>query len=204
MIGIVDYGLGNVQAFANIYKRLNIAASLVSTAESLAHVDHIILPGVGSFDWAMQRLQRSGLRQVLDHQVLEKNIPVLGVCVGMQMMARSSQEGSEPGLGWIDAEVRRFSFTSDYNHFILPHMGWNDVTSVRSSLLLDHLNSESRFYFLHSYYFSPGHELDVIATSNYGGDFACAVQSSNCYGVQFHPEKSHGWGIQLLKNFAEI
>ncbi|MDB4659648.1 imidazole glycerol phosphate synthase subunit HisH [Synechococcus sp. AH-551-C10] len=204
MIGIVDYGLGNVHAFANIYKRLNIPATLVSNAESLAQIDHIILPGVGSFDWAMQRLERNGLRQMLDQQVLEKKVPVLGVCIGMQIMARTSEEGSEPGLGWIDAEVRRFSFTPDNQQLILPHMGWNDVESVQSSGLLYGLTTNSQFYFLHSYYFSPDKEADVIATAYYGDTFACSVQAGNCYGVQFHPEKSHGWGIQLLKNFAEV
>jgi len=205
MIAIIDYGLGKVQAFANIYKRLNIPATLASTEESLAQADRIILPGVGSFDWAMQCLERSGLRQVLDQQVLDRKIPVLGICVGMQMMARGSEEGSEPGLGWIDAEVRRFAFTPDNHRLMLPHMGWNDVEPVQPSALLNGLETGSpRFYFLHSYYFATAKEAGVIATADYGGTFACAVQANNCYGVQFHPEKSHGWGIQLLKNFAEV
>lgn len=204
MIAIVDYGLGNVQAFANIYKRLNILAILASTTDSIAQADHIILPGVGSFDWAMQCLERTGLRQALDQQVLERKVPVLGVCVGMQMMARTSEEGSEPGLGWIDAEVRRFVFIPDNQRLMLPHMGWNDIEPVRPSALLNGLESGSRFYFLHSYYFAPDKETDVIATTDYCGTFACGVQAGNCYGVQFHPEKSHGWGIQLLKNFAEV
>jgi len=204
VIAIVDYGLGNVQAFANIYKRLNIPATLASTAESLSKADRIILPGVGSFDWAMQCLERAGLRQTLDERVLDQKIPVLGVCVGMQMMARSSEEGSEPGLGWIDAEVKRFEFTTNNHRLMLPHMGWNDIVSSRFSALLNGLENEAQFYFLHSYYFAPGKEADVIATADYGGTFACGVQAGNCYGVQFHPEKSHGWGMQLLKNFAEV
>lgn len=204
MIAIVDYGLGNVQAFANIYKRLNIPVVLASTPESVAQANRIILPGVGSFDWAMQCLERTGLRQELDQQVLYKKIPVLGVCVGMQMMARTSQEGNEPGLGWIDAEVRRFSLTPSNQQLILPHMGWNNVEPVQSSALLRGLDSRSKFYFLHSYYFAPDSEADVIATAHYSGTFTCGIQSGNCYGVQFHPEKSHGWGIQLLKNFAEV
>lgn len=204
MIGIVDYGLGNVQAFANIYKRLNIPATLVSTPESLDEVDHIILPGVGSFDWAMQCLQSTGLRRAIDQQVLEKKCPVLGICVGMQMMARSSEEGSESGLGWIDADVKRFSFTPDNHQLILPHMGWNDIEVVQSSSLLKEMDLNSKFYFLHSYYFSPDKKADVVATADYGGTFACTVQCDNFYGVQFHPEKSHRWGIQLLKNFAEV
>ena len=204
MIAIVDYGLGNVQAFANIYKRLNIPATLASNAETLAQADRIILPGVGSFDWAMQCLQRAGLRQALDEQVMDRKVPVLGVCVGMQMMARSSEEGNEPGLGWIDAEVRRFAFTPDNHKLMLPHMGWNDIEPTQSSALLKDLDAESRFYFLHSYFFAPDNEEEVIANADYGSTFACGVQAGNCYGVQFHPEKSHGWGIQLLKNFAEM
>jgi glutamine amidotransferase len=204
VIVIVDYGLGNVQAFTNIYKRLNIPATLGSTAESIAQANRIILPGVGSFDWAMQCLERAGLRQALDQQVLDRKVPVLGVCVGMQMMARTSEEGSEAGLGWIDAEVSRFAFAPDNHRLVLPHMGWNDVEPVRPSALLNKLETESRFYFLHSYYFAPDKEADVIATADYGGIFVCGVQAGNCYGVQFHPEKSHGWGIQLLKNFAEV
>jgi glutamine amidotransferase len=204
VIAIVDYGLGNVQAFANIYKRLNISATLASTADSVMRADRIILPGVGSFDWAMQCLERAGLRQALDRRVLEQKVPVLGVCVGMQMMARASEEGTEPGLGWINAEVRRFTFASDNHNLMLPHMGWNDIESIRPSALLNGLETGARFYFLHSYYFAPDADTEVITTADYGGTFACGVQAGNCYGVQFHPEKSHGWGIQLLKNFAEI
>ncbi len=204
MIAIVDYGLGNVQAFANIYKRLNIPATLARTADSIAQADRIILPGVGSFDWAMQCLDRAGLRRVLDEQVQGQKVPILGICVGMQMMARSSEEGVEPGLGWIHAEVRRFGFVPDNHRLMLPHMGWNDVELARRNALLKGLETGSRFYFLHSYYFSPENSADIIATSDYGGTFACAIQAGNCYGVQFHPEKSHGWGIKLLKNFAEV
>ena len=204
MIGIIDYGLGNVQAFANIYKRLNIPATLIATADSLLQVDRIILPGVGSFDWAMQCLERAGLRQALDNQVLNRKVPVLGICVGMQMMARGSEEGRQQGLGWFNSEIRRFAFRPDNSQLMLPHMGWNSIKPVRPSALLNGLEANARFYFLHSYYFSSSKGIDVIATADYGGTFACGVPAGNCYGVQFHPEKSHGWGIQLLKNFAEI
>ena len=204
MIAIVDYGLGNVQAFVNIYRRLNIPAILASNAKTLLQADRIILPGVGSFDWAMQCLERAELRQVLDEQVLVRKVPVLGVCVGMQMMGRTSEEGCEPGLGWINAEVRHFAFTQDNRKLMLPHMGWNDIKPTQSSALLKDLDASSRFYFLHSYFFAPDKQDEVIANADYGGTFACGVQAGNCYGVQFHPEKSHGWGIQLLKNFTEI
>src|ERR1019366_1473112 len=201
MIAIVDYGLGNVQAIANNYKRLNIAASLAATDDALRRADRIVLPGVGSFDWAMQSLARSGLRESLDELVMIERRPVLGICVGMQMMARSSEEGDEAGLGWIDAEVKRFPAAPG---LMLPHMGWNDVRSRGQSALMKGLDRDARFYFLHSYYFAPLTDEVVIATSEYGQAFACAVQVENIFGVQFHPEKSHGWGIPLLKRFAEI
>lgn len=204
MIAIIDYGLGNVQAIANIYKRLNIEARLAATPEALESADRLILPGVGSFDWAMQCLASAGLRQVLDELVTVARRPVLGICVGMQMMARSSEEGKESGLGWIGGEVRRFAFPPDHDRLMLPHMGWNDVAPGRPCVLLAGLETAARFYFLHSYYFAPDTQDGVIATADYGGAFACGVASGNCYGVQFHPEKSHGWGIQLLKNFAEL
>lgn len=203
MIAIVDYGLGNVQAIANIYKRLNIPALLASTPAALESADRILLPGVGSFDWAMQSLERAGLRTCLDKLVMQERRPVLGICVGMQMMAKSSEEGQEAGLGWFDATVKRFDFKERAEPLMLPHMGWNDVTASRTSPLLTGLEQDARFYFLHSYYFAPANQDDVIASADYGGAFACGVQSGNCYGVQFHPEKSHGWGVQLLKNFAE-
>ncbi len=203
MIAIVSYGLGNVQAFLNIYKRLNIEAFLARTPEDLEKADRIILPGVGAFDWAMQSLQNSGLRPTLDQMVLQRKVPVLGVCVGMQMMAKSSEEGREAGLGWIDAEVRRFRFPENDKNLMMPHMGWNDVQLRGESDLLQGLGEDPRFYFLHSYYFVPKHEEEVSFTTEYGSTFASGVCSQNCFGVQFHPEKSHGWGIRLLNNFAK-
>ena len=204
MITIVDYGLGNIQAFANIYKRLGIAARFAKSADDLAEASHIILPGVGAFDWAMSLLDASGMRATLDRLVLEERKPVLGICVGMQMMARSSEEGSAAGLGWFDADVRRFDETRIQSRTHLPHMGWNDVVPRDATGLFRDLGSSARFYFLHSYYFAPNDPSDVLATADYGDRFACAVRRGNVHGLQCHPEKSHGWGTQLLKNFAEL
>ncbi len=201
MIAIVAYGLGNVQAIANIYKRLNVEARLVSTPEELRAADRIIRPGVGSFDWAMEALARSGLRETLDELVMGERRSVLGICVGMQMMAHKSEEGTSAGLGWIDAEVKRLPRADG---LMLPHMGWNDVTARAASPLLKGFEKDARFYFLHSYYFAPREDSVTIATAEYGRPFACAVQSGNVYGAQFHPEKSHGWGIRLLQNFASL
>ncbi len=204
MITIVDYGVGNVQALANIYKRLEIPCLLAKRATDLVGGSHVILPGVGAFDWAMQRLQASGMRETLDELVQVQKKPVLGICVGMQMMAKGSDEGTLPGLGWIDAFVRRFDETKIQSHTHLPHMGWNDIEPVRTDGLLRDLGQDARFYFLHSYFFAPNNPADVLATTVYGERFACAVQRGNVFGAQFHPEKSHGWGIQLLKNFAVL
>lgn len=204
MISICNYGIGNVQALANIYKRLNIPAQIVSAAAELARAERVILPGVGSFDWAMSRLNNSGMRPVLDELVLSKGRPVLGICVGMQMMAKRSDEGSLEGLGWIDAEVNKFDHKAPSRHPYLPHMGWNDVEPCSQDSLFRDIGVTGRFYFLHSYYFAPKDPSTILALTDYGIDFASSVHAGNIYGVQFHPEKSHQWGIQLLKNFAEL
>lgn len=203
MITLVGYGLGNVQAFANIYRRLNIPVQIAQTVDELATAERIILPGVGAFDWAMTRLEASGLRSCLDDLVMERRRPVLGVCVGMQMMARHSDEGQLPGLGWIDAEVRRFDAGRFTQKTHLPHMGWNDVMPRGTDGLFKDMSSP-RFYFLHSYYFAPARVEDNLAVTDYYGPFTSAVGVGNIYGTQFHPEKSHHWGIQLLRNFAEL
>jgi len=204
MITIVDYGLGNIRAFLNAYKRLNIEATTAATAEELKGASRVILPGVGAFDHAMLRLDQSGMRETLDDLVVQRRVPVLGVCVGMQILARSSDEGVLPGLGWIDGSVKAFASREGANTLPLPHMGWNDVRPVSRNKLFDRLDVDSRFYFLHSFYFECTKSHNTLAVSGYGGDFASAVHAENIYGVQFHPEKSHHFGTQLLKNFAEL
>jgi len=204
MITIVDYGLGNVQAIANIYTRLNIPVRAARTPAELDGARKLVLPGVGAFDWAMTRLDVSGMRERLDRLVREERSEVIGICVGMQMLAGRSDEGSLPGLGWLDADVRIFDEQTFTGRTHLPHMGWNDVTPRRAEGLFAGLGSGARFYFLHSYCFDPRHDDYVLATTDYNGPFVSAVQSGNVYGVQFHPEKSHQWGIRLLKNFAEL
>lgn len=203
MIRIVDYGLGNIQAFLNIYKRLNIVAGVGRTAQELSDADKLILPGVGAFDHAMQVLQQSEMRPTLDELVLGKRLPVLGVCVGMQILARSSDEGNRPGLGWIDGQVKDFRSLAQ-DELRVPHMGWNDVKPVEGARLFAQLSGDACFYFLHSFYFHCERREDVAAVSSYGVDFPSAVHSGNIYGVQFHPEKSHQFGTRLLKNFAEL
>jgi len=203
MIALVDYGVGNIQAFANIYRRLGIEFCTAKTATDLRRASRIVLPGVGAFDWAMSRLQKSGLRGALDDEVLCARKPVLGVCVGMQMMARSSEEGILPGLNWVDAAVVKFDARLLEGKTHLPHMGWNDARPVCTDTLFSQLSSPY-YYFLHSYFVKPDREESILATSRYGLIFASAIRSGNVYGTQFHPEKSHQWGVKLLKNFAEL
>ena len=204
MITIVDYGLGNIQAIANIYHRIGIPVTTASDSATLAQAQRIVLPGVGAFDWAMSLLDASGMRETLDRLVLQDRRPVIGICVGMQMLAQRSDEGSARGLGWIDATVRLFDDARFTGPTHLPHMGWNDVAPRGADPLLAGLERDARFYFLHSYYFEAHQAADVLATTDYGGDFCCAVRHGNVMGVQFHPEKSHQWGIRLLKNFAGL
>jgi imidazole glycerol-phosphate synthase subunit HisH len=203
MISIVDYRLGNVFAITNLYKRLSIPTKLVSTPEELEGAERIILPGVGAFDWAMRCLTESGMRPALDRLVLEDKVPVLGICVGMHMMAKRSEEGSLEGLGWLDAEVKKFDPQAGESARRLPHMGWNDVRAAHGDGLFSELDTDAKFYFLHSYYMAVGTEDQVLGHADYQGQFTCSVSHENVYGVQFHPEKSHRWGVQLLKNFAE-
>lgn len=204
MIGIVNYGLGNIHAIANIYKVRNVAVKIVSSAEELATCSRIILPGVGAFDYAMDRLSESGMLAVLIERVIDQKIPVLGICVGMQIMAQRSEEGQKAGLGWIEGAVRKFAISNPTCRVLLPHMGWNGARSCTSSPLFNGLDKDAEFYFLHSYYFAPAEPKAVLAVTDYNGEYASSVGLRNIFGVQFHPEKSHKWGIQLLMNFAEV
>jgi glutamine amidotransferase len=204
MIAIVDYGLGNVRAFANVYHRLNICARVVKRADELRHAGKVILPGVGAFDEAIQLLDKSGMRQSLDEMVLDDHVPVLGVCVGMQMLALCSEEGRLSGLGWIRGEVKRFRPSSPDRPVNVPHMGWNTVTPRRVGGLFQGCDRDARFYFLHSYYFECHSREDILGVTEYCGEFVSAVKSGNVFGVQFHPEKSHQWGSRLLENFARL
>lgn len=201
---ILDYGLGNVGAFEELYKRNDIPVRRASSPEQLEGAERLILPGVGAFDFAIKMFSESGLRSPVDYLVREQGIPVLGVCVGMQMMANGSDEGSLQGLGWIDAQVQRFDAIVGNKKLPTPHMGWNDVSPVAGDILFEGLEKEARFYFLHSYYVQPKAVESTIATSVYGQAFCCAFRNGNVYGVQFHPEKGHHWGARLLSNFARI
>lgn len=204
MITIIDYGVGNIYAFQNVYKRLNIPTMIARSAKDLEDVEKIILPGVGAFDYAMIQLNKSGMRERLDDLVLNQKKPVIGICVGMQMMANGSDEGKLDGLRWINADVKKFDESTIRFKTKLPHMGWNDVLPKSGHPLFKGLETEALFYFLHSYYFLCHQQEDSIATSEYGVNFTSSVNHNNVYGIQFHPEKSHQYGETLLHNFAQI
>jgi glutamine amidotransferase len=201
MIGVIDYGVGNVKAFLNVFHRLGIAAERVAAAEDMAHLRSFILPGVGSFDHAMKALNDSGMRDTLERCVLEEGFPILGVCVGMQMLAQTSDEGRLPGLGWLPATVKKLDGITDLP---LPHMGWNNIDLDPKCPLFKGFGDNPLFYFLHSYYFRSTDSHDIMAEANYGANFSCVVQKDNVFGIQCHPEKSHEYGALLLKNFSEL
>lgn len=204
MITIIDYGLGNIKAFVNVYERLNIPIKIAKTKYDLNDASKIIIPGVGAFDYAMEQLNKSGIRDELENKVIRDKVPVIGICVGMQILAKSSEEGKLPGLGWVDGEVLKFDINNIPYKTRLPHMGWNNINPIAESTLLNGFNNESRFYFLHSYYFVCNNQQDIISTTQYGIDFSSAINHNNIFGIQFHPEKSHSNGVSLLKNFAKI
>lgn len=204
MITIIDYGVGNINAFVNVYKRVDVPVKIAKTEEDLIGAQKLILPGVGHFDHAMTQLNNSGMRDTLDKMVSVDKIPVIGICVGMQMMANNSDEGTMEGLKWIDASVRKFDESKINQITRLPHMGWNDVKPIKEIPLFNGLEKDAIFYFLHTYYFECNNSNDVMAITEYGGEFASAAHHENKYGIQFHPEKSHHYGEVLLHNFAKL
>ena len=200
MISIIDYGLGNVKAFSNIFKMLNVTHEITANFDAIEKSSKLILPGVGSFDWAMHKLTSSGLKELLDKIVIQKKIPILGICVGMQLMANESDEGEMKGLGWIEGKVKKLSSNKEIE--ILPHMGWNYVEIEKNNLFKG--IKDPNFYFLHSYFFEPERQNVVLGKTTYIEKFASIVNKENIFGIQFHPEKSHENGICILKNFAEL
>lgn len=204
MIAIIDYGSGNVAAIANIYKQLKISHAITRDLGELANADSYILPGVGAFDATMRFLNDSGIVATLNEQVLVKKKNVLGICVGMQILAQSSDEGELDGLGWIPGRVRQIDSSLLPVSPKLPHMGWNSIKHKPDAPLFAGVDVERGFYFLHSYYFDATDATDVSATVQYGKEIPCAVARANVFGMQFHPEKSHANGVAIFRNFAEL
>jgi glutamine amidotransferase len=200
MITIVDYNMGNLGSIQNMFRKIGQEAQITADPEVIALADKLILPGVGAFDAGMRNLERSQLIPLLNKRVLQDRVPTLGICLGMQLMTNSSAEGQCRGLGWIDAEVVRFEPTQA--GLKIPHMGWNRVIPTRPSELTHGLPEEPRFYFVHSYFARCRNPADVLLTTPFGTSFHSAFQRDNVFGVQFHPEKSHKFGMALLRNFA--
>lgn len=204
MITIIDYGSGNLNAIKNIYERLNIPYEFATTVEQIAKADHIILPGVGAFDETISTLREKGFLDALNKRVLEDKVPILGICVGMQMLSDRSEEGSLAGLGWIHGKVKKFDKKDIPGKPKIPHLGWNSIEITKDIPLFKDIDPKVGFYFVHSYYYECADEANVMAKCTYGKVFHAAVCRDNIYGVQFHPEKSHDNGITLLKNFSML
>ncbi|MBN1521885.1 MAG: imidazole glycerol phosphate synthase subunit HisH [Candidatus Aureabacteria bacterium] len=203
MLVIVNYGIGNIGSIKNMLKKVGHRAVVSSSRDDVARADRLILSGMGSFDSGMEFLNQNRLIDVLHEKVLEKRTPLLGICLGMQVLTEKSEEGSFHGLGFIKGETVRFSVPERQEGFRIPHMGWNTVDVKKKSALFEGLYGETRFYFAHSYHVLPAVPSDILATTCYGYEFTSCVQKDNIVGVQFHPEKSHLFGMKLLRNFIE-
>ena len=199
MITLIDTQQSNINSVANMLNRAGVPARIAAGPEDVVAAEKLILPGVGHFATVMKWLNESGYRAALDEAVKTKKTPILGICLGMQLMAKHSEEGDVDGLGWVDATVREFKNIAPLP---VPHMGWNDV-KFAPGLFAEGYKEEPRFYFVHSYYVSCANATDVLGTTQYGHEFVCAFQHGNVVGAQFHPEKSHAFGMNFLKRFAE-
>lgn len=196
--------MGNVGSIQRMLKKVGADSALTSDPQELRLADKLILPGVGAFDAGMNRLHETGLTPLLNELVLEQRKPLLGICLGMQLLMDSSEEGTADGLGWVPGQVRRFDWPDEQESLRVPHMGWNLVRPSNDSPLFEELDEQSRFYFVHSYFAAPEDARSQAASAHYGFDFCCSVRRDNIYGVQFHPEKSHRYGLKLLQNFVEL
>jgi glutamine amidotransferase len=203
MIVIVDYGMGNLGSIANILRKVGADAVVTRDQSLIEKASKLILPGVGAFDEGMKNIRTLGLEGLLNRRALKDRVPTLGICLGMQLMARRSEEGSLEGLGWLAADVKRFRFPADRSDLKVPHMGWNTIKATKESMLLARYDEPPRFYFVHSYYVVCDNPGDILATASHGGEFTAAFQRDNLMGVQFHPEKSHKFGMALFGSFID-
>ena len=204
MITIINYNAGNIKSIQNMLKRIGAKSCISSSVDEIEQAEKLILPGVGHFDYGMKNLHESGLIEVLNKKVLIDKVPLLGICLGAQLFGNRSEEGVLSGLGWIDMEVVKFDENKLPKNLKIPHMSWNEIKIKKQSKLLEGLNDKSRFYFVHSYHMKCNNENDILANTNYGYEFTSAVEKENIFGVQFHPEKSHKFGMKLLENFVSI
>jgi glutamine amidotransferase len=196
---IIDYGLGNLLSVKNMFKKIGVNAIISSDFSVIKEAPKLLLPGVGAFDYGMKKIKESGLQDVLNQKVLIEKTPVLGICLGLQIMTKSSEEGMLPGLGWFNAETKKFRLEN--SSLKVPHMGWNEISIKKHSKLFEGMYDDARFYFVHSYQVVPNDETEVLVSAQYGYEFVCGLEKDNVVGVQFHPEKSHKFGMKLLSNF---
>jgi len=201
MITIIDYKMGNLGSVLNMLKYLGIEAEIESDPEKINEATKLILPGVGAFDEAMNNINKSGIRQALDDSIINKKTPVLGICLGMQLLTMGSDEGKLEGLSYIPAKTKKFQLDKDLK---VPHMGWNYLTKISTHQLTDGITKKNKFYFVHSYHVEVEDDKYSLLKTEYGREFDSAIVSGHIIGVQFHPEKSHRNGMQLLKNFSKI
>lgn len=204
MITIIDYGAGNLGSIANMLRKLGQPGIITSNPKDIEKADKLILPGVGNFDYGISRLQESGLVAILNQKVYEDKAPILGICLGAQLMTKKSEEGKIPGLGWFDAEVKKFVFQKEQTDLRIPHMGWNYVMVKKETPLTKNLPCEPKYYFVHSYYICANNLDDVMLITNYGGNFVSGLSRENIYAMQFHPEKSHKYGLKIFQNFLSL
>jgi len=203
MITIIDYKTGNSGSILNVYRRIGCNAIITSRQEDIRNAEKLILPGVGSFDCAMKNLHDMNLIPVLEESILDRKTPLLGICIGMQIMASHSEEGRCQGLGWIDADIKKFQIP-ETEHLKIPHMGWNSLHIKQEDSIIAGVTDSDMFYFVHSYHYSEPKDADILATTGYGYEFPSLIKKENIYGIQCHPERSHASGILFLKNFAEM
>ena len=203
MISILNFGSGNIASISRLISKLGCESMVCSSPDEILLAKKIIIPGVGHFSHGMNSIKSKGLEGILNEKIIQERVPVLGICLGMQLFCQHSEEGGISGLGYIDASVKKFDF-SNLDHLRIPHMGWNTIKTTRDNQLIPFSSGEQRFYFVHSYYVLPNDVDITIATSNYGDEFCAAFQKDNIFGVQFHPEKSHNFGIRLLKKFIDL
>lgn len=199
---MIDYGCGNLASVVNMIQHVGGEAQIISCPEQLADAGKLILPGVGAFDHGIGDLRKGGWIAPLEEAVFKRQVPIMGICLGMQLLTRGSEEGQEPGLGWIDAQARRFRVSDA--RLKVPHMGWGEVRQVRPDTLLPACESPRRFYFVHSYRVDCADPADVLLEGEYGETFVAAFRRGNIWGFQFHPEKSHKFGVALFRHFLEV